>query len=124
VTPTVKIRYRHPDTGAAEIHTVPAFPCGVPGLMICPAGDTPGWIITHARSGLGLMWFPGAGPEAVLAAAQEIGQLTDWTASAHSMHADMGLRAAVLDAGGKWGGCLYCQRVSSEDFDDLPAGAA
>ena len=85
---------------------VDALPCGVPGLMIHKALDADGWMITHARSGIGVAWFPDADPEAVLAAAQEIGPLTDWTASGDTVVASgIGRRMSAICR--KWGSRDY-----------------
>jgi hypothetical protein len=65
---------------------VRATPCGVPGLAIhAPAdhvnGQASGWVITHIASGLCAGWWPEVSPEQVLAAAQALGELGDWTVS-------------------------------------------
>lgn len=59
---------------------VDAVPCGVPGLAVHAAVRASGWVVTHVPSGCRVAWFPDASPEYVLACAQALGELGDWTA--------------------------------------------
>lgn len=70
---------------SAGTTTVDAMPCGVPGLVIhrviLADGEMgEGLTLTHVRSGLQVAYFPpGVDPEAVLACAQDLAGLADWT---------------------------------------------
>ena len=77
-----------------------AVPCGVPGLAIHAAPDADGWVITHIASGCRAAWFPDASPEWVLACAQELGTLGDWTASPLPLR--LPARAVLDKYGGDW----------------------
>lgn len=51
---------------------------GVPGLLVSPPYDRPGYRIVHVRSGMPLAWGFDS-PEAALAASQMLRPLADWT---------------------------------------------
>lgn len=113
---------------SGRLVTVDAFPCGVAGLAIHAAvPPATGWVITHVRAGLLVGWFPDADPEAVLAAAQALGDLADWSLPADDV-ADDATQAEVEDALERWGGTVTAPgstRADSAlraDIDAIGAG--
>ena len=99
--------------GQREGEPAALYPCGVPGLAI-NRDPVSGWNITHTRSGCALAWFPDADPEAVLAAAAEIGDIADWTAPGSAL---IHLRWDVEDAVTPWGGGTVA--AAGVDHSDL-----
>jgi hypothetical protein len=98
----VKILIRSTLEGPAVV-PVDGLPCGVPGLAITRtphAGD--GYVITHVRSGNGVLWFPDTDPEGVLAAAQELAPLADWTISGAALTAIRGLGSRTWAVGSRY----------------------
>jgi hypothetical protein len=101
---------------------VDGLPCGVPGLAITRATARTdsdvviGYTITHTRSGLSAGFFPDTDPEAVLAAALELGPLTDWTRPGNEVIADeeAGFRARAIVA--SYGGILTGHSGDGEDI--------
>jgi hypothetical protein len=85
-----------------EIVDAEAWPCGVPGLVIANAGS--GLEIIHTRSGTCVGKFGDADPEAVLAAAQGIGCLADWTLPGTELRHEPGLGLAVEEVLNRWDG--------------------
>lgn len=106
-------------------HGVPAevegLPCGIPGLAITR------WIppdeslsIIHVRSGHAVAFFYGASPEAVLAAAEEIGTLADWTVSGTCLQGMKRLALKTAEIAWRWGGEVSGRARPATDL----AGAA
>lgn len=75
----MKVTIRMWREGEFRDEQVDALPCGVPGLVIHAAPGADGWVITHVPSGCRAAWFPDADPEWVLACAQALGEVGDWT---------------------------------------------
>jgi hypothetical protein len=112
----VKIAIKYYGAPSARV-TVDALPCGVPGLAIHARHKAPGWAITHIRSGLGVALFSASDPEAVLAAAQALAPLADWTASAWDI-SDAVTGNEVLAVTARYGVDLGTVR-SGNDYDDV-----
>lgn len=73
---------------------VRATPSGVHGLAIHAAGPGGGWSMTHVPTGLAVAWWPDGEPEQLLACAQALGALGDWSTddqSALPLKAAMGV---------------------------------
>jgi hypothetical protein len=106
------------------VFTVDALPCGVPGLMIHAATGAGGWVITHARSGYAVAWFPEADPESVLGAAPAIGPLADWTASGSDVARvdTAGEIAAICQARGAVPYCKAVADVGPDGLETPPGG--
>jgi hypothetical protein len=88
--------------GTAEVD---GWPCGVDGLAITrwvTSGE--GLHITHVRSGAVVAIFADADPEAVLAAALEMGSLADWTVSGPQLQAMRETGRKVAEVVWRWGG--------------------
>ena len=84
---------------------VGGLPCGVPGLAIVlrPSGEGLG--IVHVRSGAFIGLFAASvSPEAVLAAAQEIAHLADWTVPGTVLQSTPGLADDAYMVVLRWGG--------------------
>lgn len=108
-------------TSWPALQVVDAVPCGVPGLAINADHGTPAtWVITHIRSGLAVAYFPAVSPEAVLAAAQALGTLADWTMSAEDV-ADHITLGDVLDTVKPWGGEWHRVITPGDRAADVPA---
>ena len=94
----MKILIRSTREGPAVV-PVDGLPCGVPGLAITRAPATSGYVITHLRSGNGVLWFPETDPEGVLACAQKLAPLADWTVSGEALVRSKGLGSRVWAIG-------------------------
>lgn len=97
---SARIRIRQ----GGEITEAEAWPCGVTGLAIARRANREGVEIVHVRSGTCVGYFPDAGPEAALAAAQEIGMLADWTLGGSQLRAMPGLDLETDRVLSRWGG--------------------
>lgn len=102
---------------------IPAMPCGVPGLSVHRVVLTDGEMgeglcLTHCRSGLAVGYFPvEVDPEAVLACAQDLARLADWTLPAADLR---GLdENAVIAVTERWGSVPM--GVPATDFGDVGA---
>jgi hypothetical protein len=103
----MKVLVRSTVEGPAVV-PVEGWPCGVPGLAITETtGEMTGYSITHVRSGTCVLWFPDTDPEGVLAAAQEVGLLADWTRSGADLLADPFLGRRVCAVGHRFGCQVY-----------------
>lgn len=80
--------------------------CGVPGLAVTRWVTGESLNIVHLRSGTVICWFPGADPEAVLAAARELGTLAGWDVPGTRLQADRGLAAQAARVARRWGGLM------------------
>lgn len=87
--------------GGIRLADVECFPTPTPGLVITPAWKSAGFTLTHAPTGCGVGWWPGADPEAIVACAIELGAVTDWTTARPPAGV---LRDRARPVMGRWGG--------------------
>jgi hypothetical protein len=115
----VKILVRPVDPGPAIV-PVDGLPCGVPGLAITRVPSRESWSITHVRSGCSAGFFePGTDPEAILAAAQELGAITDWTLPASEVVANRETGYQARDIVESYGGILVGRTGDMRDVEDI-----
>jgi hypothetical protein len=119
--PVIAVRIR--GLGARE---VPGMPCGAPGLAITRAVKNPAvLVITHVRSGLVVAMFAHGDPEAVLACAQALAEVADWTQPASDLaYAVTGARPVIVRWGGSRNIADMATRAELGDIGVQPGGAA